>query len=320
MNFVDLVRLANQLENLTMTDLKQVVGQRFEHVMHETNLPEAGLENIFYENLRSRNSILSEGFDGFEQELNELKKEVELRVEAEGRAWLQQSYNRYEQQLETRHRQSEEAVTWHQNKPMVLDPDLQTLLTNRVSYNCDWHHPAMIIHPVSQHAFFDAMVESDILYVADENPFLIDPVVEKYNDTYRRRLRINHIEETFDQALLPNVPDAQLGYCLIYNYLDFKPFEMIQRYLTEIFQKLKPGGVLAFTYTDCGRYPAISLVIQEIVCYTPGNLIRAWAEHVGFEETFIHKDTGPSVWLELRKPGQLTSLKGGQSLAKIVPK
>jgi len=320
MNFVDLVRLENQLESLTMSDLKQEVAKRFEHVVHEINLPKAEIETIFYDNLKSRNSILLEGFDNFEHELNELKKEVKHRIEIEGRIWLQQSYNRYETQLETKHRQSEEAVTWHQNKPMVLDLELQNMLTNRVSYHCDWHHPALIIHPVSQQAFFDAMIESDILYVADENPYLIDQVLTKYNETYRQRLRIIHIEESFDQSLLPMIPDAQLGYCLIYNYLDYKPFEMIQRYLNEIYQKLQPGGTCALTYTDCGRYQAISLVTQEIVCYTPGNLIRAWAQHIGFEEIFVHQDTGPSVWLELKKPGQLKSIKGGQALAKILPK
>jgi hypothetical protein len=320
MDFVDLVRLDNQLESLTMTNFKQQVAKQFEHILHETQLPKAGIEEIFYDNLKSRHEILFDGFNGFELELNELKQEVKRRVQVEGRSWLQQSYRRYEDQLETKHRQSQEAVTWHQNRPVVLDPDLQTMLTNRVAYYCDWHYPAMIVHPVAQQAFFDAMIESDILYVADENPYLIDTVLEKYNETYRARLRINHIEESFDQPILPGVPDAQLGFCLIYNFLDFKPFEMIQKYLTEIYQKLQPGGTCALTYTDCSRYQAISLVTQEIVCYTPGNLIEAWAERVGFEKTFYHKDNGPSVWIELKKPGQLRSIKGGQTLAKIIPK
>jgi hypothetical protein len=46
-----------------------------------------------------------------------------------------------------------------------------------------------------------------------------------------------------------------------------------------------------------------------------------WIEYVGFELKFRYDDdTGPSTWIELQKPGTLTSLRGGQALAKILPK
>jgi hypothetical protein len=61
-------------------------------------------------------------------------------------------------------------------------------------------------------------------------------------------------------------------------------------------------------------------VEQGITGYTPGSLVRAWANYLGFEEVFCHATGGPSVWIEFQKPGQSTSLRGGQSLAKILPK
>jgi hypothetical protein len=54
------------------------------------------------------------------------------------------------------------------------------------------------------------------------------------------------------------------------------------------------------------------------MCYTPKKLIVAHAESVGFECEFEHDGAGDVSWLEFRKPGEITSLRGGQTLAKIV--
>ena len=106
----------------------------------------------------------------------------------------------------------------------------------------------------------------------------------------------------------------------VYNYFNYRPFEIIKIYLNEIYEKLLPGGVLAMTFYDCDRYQAMQAVDQYITCYTPGTLVRGWAKYLGFEEVFCHQDDGASVWIEFRKPGQLSSLRGGQALAKILPK
>ena len=59
------------------------------------------------------------------------------------------------------------------------------------------------------------------------------------------------------------------------------------------------------------------LVEQFAASYTPGYLIRELACNVGFEQVYTWDDGGPSVWLELRKPGTLDSLRGGQMMAAI---
>jgi predicted methyltransferase len=40
------------------------------------------------------------------------------------------------------------------------------------------------------------------------------------------------------------LPDAQFGLVFAYNYFNFRPFEMMKKYFAEIYQKLKPGGML----------------------------------------------------------------------------
>jgi hypothetical protein len=49
-------------------------------------------------------------------------------------------------------------------------------------------------------------------------------------------------------------------------------------------------------------------------------MILSFAESLGFELTFTFHDDGPWTWVEFQKPGEWNSLRGGQTLAKIVPK
>lgn len=320
MNFVELVRLNNQLSGLTMTDLQEAVSLRFELIEHQLDVPQAAVDQQLIQNLLQRHSLLQENFKFLEQDLDVLKRTVHDRIQEESHVWFQNSTIRYEKELESKYYQKPEAVGLHRNKPTVMDTALAQMLKSRVGSYCDWHYPAMVIHPM-QETFIEDMVGSDPLYLVDESHHLLQPTLDKFNPVYKHRLRPYVIEESYDWPILNQLPDNQFGFCLAYNFLNYRPFELIKKYIQEVYQKLKPGGVFAFTYFDCDRYQALQMVEQHITCYTPGSLIRAWAKYIGFEEIYCHgDDEGARVWLELQRPGTLTSLRGGQSLAKIIPK
>ena len=113
------------------------------------------------------------------------------------------------------------------------------------------------------------------------------------------------------------MPDNQFSFFLAYNYFNYRPFEIIQQYLIEIYQKLRPGGVLAMTFNDCDRQSALLAVNQSFASYTPGHVIFNMAKTIGYKQIFQWNDTGPTTWIELQKPGNLSSTKGGQPMAKI---
>ena len=74
------------------------------------------------------------------------------------------------------------------------------------------------------------------------------------------------------------------------------------------------------TFNDCDRDKAVMLVERRYCCYTPGKLLIQLAKTLGYEVLFQWHDNGPSTWLELKRPGTLATLRGGQTLAKILPK
>jgi hypothetical protein len=319
MNLTELIRLSNRLESLTMQDLQQDSKHRFDLILDQIDVPQAEIDTGFQQRLTEKNHALQSLFISFEQELSDMKERVGQLIQDQGQAWLHRNYTEYERYLETRYAQTADYLGLHRNKPIRRPEDTDTMLKNRIATYCDWHHPAMIIHPMLE-PFIHEMTASDPLYLVDESHYLLEPTMNQFNQQYRHRLRPYVIEESFDQPILSRLPDQQIGFCLVYNYLDYRPFELVKIYLAEIYQKLLPGGIVGMTFNDCDRYQAMQGVEQGITGYTPGSLVRAWATYLGFEEIFCHHDNGSSVWLELRKPGELTSLRGGQALAKILPK
>ncbi len=91
-------------------------------------------------------------------------------------------------------------------------------------------------------------------------------------------------------------------------------------YLGEIYAKLRPGGVLAFTFNDADRRGAVDLAERNMNCYTPGRLVTGICENLGFKIEQKHIISAAATWIELRKPGIKPSLRGGQALAELKPK
>jgi hypothetical protein len=320
MDLIELIRLNNRLSDLTMKDLQQESNGRFDLILDQIDVPQAGMDTGFQQRLTEKNHALQSLFESLEEELSSLKCVVNELIQDQGQTWLHRNYTEYEKYLETRYAQTFEYLGLHRNKPGARSAETETMLKSRIASYCDWHYPAMIIHPMLE-PFIENMTASDPLYIVDESHYLIEPTLTRFNQQYQHRLRPYVIEESFENPILRQLPDGQMGFCLVYNYLDYRPFELVKIYLSEIYQKLLPGGVIGMTFNDCDRYQAMQGVEQGITGYTPGSLVRAWAKYLGFEEIFYDQNNGsPSVWIEFRKPGTLTSLRGGQSLAKILPK
>ena len=319
MDFTALIRLSNNLDALTVQDLQQSAAGRSALIMHQSDLPAAGIADEYRQRLAQANQQLQSAVESLETALLTMKQHVSQQIDQQGQIWMQRNYAAYEKQLSTRFYQTPEALGLHRNRPTVLMPEVAEMLNGRVRGYSDWHYPALIVHPMDE-PFMDIMVACDPLYVVDESQWLLEPVLGRYTEAYQNRLRSYLIEESLDQPLLSKLPDQQLGFALVYNYLDYRPFELVKNYMSELYAKLAPGGVLAMTFNDCDRYQAITSVEQGLTGYTPGRLVRGWANFLGFEEVFCHQDRSNSVWIEFKRPGTLTSLRGGQALARINPK
>lgn len=218
----------------------------------------------------------------------------------------------------------EEEMRWETNeyilnRSLLADDDIYAVMRNRIKNYSDWRLPGMIIRPGLENHIED-MVPLDPLYVVDQHEDLISPAINKFTEEYKRRLRPYVINDYTHPRPLQDLPDGQFGLIFAYNFLNYKPLPVIERYLREFYQKLRPGGVAMFTFNNCDLAQGMGLAEQHFMCYTPGRQVTMLAEQIGFENVFDQQGPNNLSWLELKKPGDITSLRGGQTLARIVRK
>jgi hypothetical protein len=198
----------------------------------------------------------------------------------------------------------------------ICESDLE-LLMGRIYRWTDWQMPGMIIGPGMEN-HIDSLVSLDPLYLVDQHQDLLRPAIDRFNPNYQRRLRPYLVHEQLGKSFLDSLPNEQFGFCFAYNYFNFRPFEIIVQYLTELYKKIRPGGAVLFTFNDCDRAHGVALCESHYACYTPGSALIEIAESVGWVINHRHAGSGDVAWIELGKPGILQSLRGGQTLARIV--
>jgi len=164
------------------------------------------------------------------------------------------------------------------------------------------------------------IVALDPLYIADNNAERFSKIKQLWNTLYQGRLRYYVLDDWIDNPLQA-LPQNQLGFIVAVDWFNFKPQAIIESYVQSAFDILSPGGVMLFTYNNCNYPKAIDKVDKMQYSYTNGKTLKQFCKSVGFEIVSSYdgeKEVDWCVsWLEIKKPGKLTSLRGGQNLAAI---
>lgn len=308
MTVTDLVFFKNQLDKLSVTPIYQQANASLDKFLYLVDKHSSENLNKFM----NKHYEIKEAFDSFDNEFMALNKKLKEDIESEEKVLFQQSYSSYHDEsiYDAFHILGRR---WQPNINLKL-------FYARVRRNVDWHYPAMILRP-GYESFVDELVGYDPLYLVDISYKFIEPALSKFNEQYQQRLRVYTVKEELDQEILGKIPNNQFGMIIGCHFFNFRPLEVIRQYLEEIYTKLRSGGVFMMTFNDCDRWSAVKLVEEKKDgSYTPGSLIFELAKTIGYEIDYCWHDEGPQTWLELRKPGVLTSLRGGQTLAKITPK
>ena len=335
MKLSELIAFRNRLEELPVSASKQAADHKLDILMHTVTYPHESsmlqLAQPFIPALESKLKEIHSAFDNFGVTIEQVKQQVREQIAEQEKHWFQESYRLFEAAEDCEKTpqifrgrtvigtMSEKSIL-HSRKntgaKSQLTIDAEDTLRARLSSYADWRWPGMIIRPGLED-FIENMVGSDPLYIVDREHDLLQPCLDRFPQAYQNRLRPYTTNDWIDQPILGKIPNNQFGVCLACNVFNFRPLEIIRRYLEEIYTKLRPGGVLLMTYNDCDHAQAVMLAEQGFASYTPGYLVRDLTQHVGFNLVHTWDDGGPSVWLELHKPGQLLSNRGGQALAKI---
>ncbi len=201
---------------------------------------------------------------------------------------------------------------WH------LNPTVKKVIVNKLQMHSNWIFPGLIFRPTSLDSI-RSMVACDPLYIVDTTEFLLEHAKMEFPDSYQRRLRPYVIDQTKDN-FLSHLPQDNFGFITSLDLLKYRNIQQIEIYLKEIFKLLRPGGIFSFSFNDCDHGHETSLAESFAFSFVPGNMLRSIIQQIGFNIVLVYRDISAISWWEIQKPGNIQSIRGGQTLAKIIAK
>ena len=210
-----------------------------------------------------------------------------------------------------------DANTERQDRVFTIREETKKEIISRISLYSDWRYPGLEIGP-GDGIWTEHLVACDPLYIADMHQEFLDSTMAKFTPEYQRRMRPYHIDRfaTHDYDL-SKLPRNQIGFVFAWNVFNYFPYENLKRYLKEIYEVVRPGGVVLFSYNDGENPVSIEYVETGWMSYVPKTLLKAMVEEVGFKviDTFDRENN--VSWIEIKKPGTLETIKAHQVLGKI---
>jgi SAM-dependent methyltransferase len=199
-------------------------------------------------------------------------------------------------------------------KLYIPERAVDTFIT-RIGKYVDWKYP-MLEMGCRDGDMTKHLVAGDPLYVVDNFNEFLDVTVNQFNDDYKHRVRPYLIDDetiNFDE-----LPKDQFGFVFSFNYFNYRSMQSIKDYLREIFTLLRPGGVMMFTYNNADLAPAAAYAESYFMSYMPKSVLIPLVRSLGYD-IITDFDFNPAFsWLEIRKPGDLYSIKAHQALARVL--
>lgn len=309
MKLSDLVRYLTHLDTLSVHDAMAASLAEVARITHSVETSEIQIGDSTAD-LQTIQEDFKTSLEQYDQKLKKLQQDVRALIEQQEPEYFTNSTNLYMRGMR------QETSDYITNRSRQLDPETSQRLINRLITYTSWQYPGMVIRPVHSTGL-DTLVALDPLYLVDTNENLLSPMKSLFTPQYQSRLRYYVIEEYTSKNIFWNLPQQQFGLVYAFHYFDFKPWEILQQYLNEVFELLRPGGSFLFSFNDCDDWRAVSRAEHYFCCYTPGRLIRAYVQNLGYEIVDIYNEADGHSWMELRKPGVLDSIRGSQTLARI---
>ena len=264
--------------------------------------------------LKSQKKVVTDELDRLLELLGDTKDQIYNEVRKREREYLINSQKLYE--IAKEYDKPEYIKERFDRHPISPNKEYEELLNIEISENSSWKHAGLLVRPANYN-FIDSMVSLDPLYVVDEDYELLEDVKQKRSKIYQEKLRYNIINDD-DNDIFKKIPTHQLGTVFVCDFFNYKSLDTIKKYCTQIMKLLKPGGILIFTYNNCDLPNAVRNFEHSLYTYVPGSLLKPMVEMLGYKIVKEFNDiTTNTNWLTLKKPGELTSIKGGQALATL---
>jgi SAM-dependent methyltransferase len=199
------------------------------------------------------------------------------------------------------------------NRFIPVNNTVKDVILQRIMLHTDWKYPALEIG-CRDGEWTEHLVAADPLYVIDRQQEFLDSTAGKFNPKYQERLR----RYLFKDTDLSFLPQAQFAFIFSWGYFNFVSIDIMTQMLKEIMKLLRPGGVFLFSFNDGDTIMGAGLAESFSRSYMPKSILIPLCQSLGFtilkEFEFDHIS-----WIEIQRPGELSTVKAHQVLGKILP-
>ena len=192
--------------------------------------------------------------------------------------------------------------------------EVRKFVSARIDMHSSWKYPGLEIGP-GDGEWTDSLVASDPLYIIDNHKEFLDNTSNRFNEDYQRRLRPYVID--FRTNDITALPKDQIGFAFAWNVFDFFPEHELRHYLTQVFDLLRPGGTLVFSYNNCDNPTQAGFVEEGWKSWMPRTLLDKILKDLGFIDIKYFEPALNVSIAEVTKPGIKTTVKAHQVLGEI---
>ncbi len=309
----DLVKLKLELKQYTNLDQVKAAATVVDNNVKALRSTASGIE--YDKHITDITKVLWRDLNKLNKEVqakvNQITESIDTQIQEQTSKYFEKSYATIPATVEQDRTSS--------NRQLKLPPDLYNMLLGRIQLYADWHYPGMEIGP-HDGEFTPHLVGCDPLYLVDVHYEYLESTRSKFAEEYQARLRSYCIGHGSNEKGLSELPKNQFGFIFSWNVFNYLPFEEIKRYLIDIQSVLRPGGTFMFSFNDGETYNGVRHVEWGSMTYVPKSLLIALIESIGLKVTNsfgVETEWHNISWLEIKKPGTLSTIKAHQTLGII---
>lgn len=201
-----------------------------------------------------------------------------------------------------------------QVRVIPLSTELEDEILNRIRLYTDWKYPALEIG-CRDGEWTKHLVAADPLYIVDFFPDFTESATKDFTEEYKRRIRV-YLCKDHDLSVLPQ---QQFGFIFSWNHINYLSLDTVKQYLRAAWELMRPGGTFMFSYNNGDTEAGAGYAESYFMSYIPKSMLIPLCESIGFEIVYT-RDIMESMaisWIEIRKPGELKTVKAHQVLGEL---